>query len=108
MLRPLLVTLTAAWLLSAGAGAAQVLDRTPRTAVMTAMATEMAVLRPALVHPRRFASGGVEFWTGALEGRPVVLFLSGVSMTNAAMNTQLALDRFHIVRIVFSGVAGGV
>jgi adenosylhomocysteine nucleosidase len=108
MLRSLLITLAASWLLAAGPAAAQVLDRTPRTAVMTAMPTEMAVLRPALAHARRYRTGGIEFWTGELERRPVVLFLSGVSMTNAAMNTQLALDHFHIVRIVFSGVAGGV
>lgn len=29
-------------------------------------------------------------------------------MVNAAMTTQLALDRFPIARIVFSGVAGGI
>src|SRR5262249_55881787 len=49
-----------------------------------------------------------EFTTGTLEGKPVVLFLSGVSMVNAAMNTQRALDRFRISRIVVSGIAGGV
>jgi adenosylhomocysteine nucleosidase len=38
----------------------------------------------------------------------VVLFLSGVSMVNAAMITQLALDRFDITGIVVSGIAGGV
>ena len=89
-------------------GPAGVLDAAPRTAVMTAMPSEMAALRPALTHPRRIMAGGVEFWLGEIEGRPVVLFLSGVSMTNAAVNTQLALDRFVIRRIVFSGVAGGV
>jgi len=107
MLRSLLTAL-AAWLLTAGALHAQILDRTPRTAVMTAMPTEMAVLRRNLTLAHRYSSGGVEFWTGTLEGRPVVLFMSGVSMTNAAMNTQMALDRFHIRRIVFSGVAGGI
>ena len=43
-----------------------------------------------------------------LRGKPVVLFLSGISMTNAAMNTQLVLDRFNVTHIVFSGIAGGV
>jgi adenosylhomocysteine nucleosidase len=37
-----------------------------------------------------------------------VLFQSGVSMVNASMNTQRALDRFRVSRIVFSGIAGGV
>src|SRR3546814_19775006 len=48
------------------------------------------------------------FMTGMLEGRPVVLLLSGISMVNAAMNTQRVLDRFHITHLVFSGIAGGV
>jgi adenosylhomocysteine nucleosidase len=38
----------------------------------------------------------------------VILMSSGVSMVNAAMNTQLAIDHFRVKRIVFSGVAGGV
>jgi adenosylhomocysteine nucleosidase len=50
----------------------------------------------------------VEFTTGTLEGKPVVLFLSGISMVNAAMNTQLALDRFRVSHVVFTGIAGGV
>ncbi len=38
----------------------------------------------------------------------MVLVLTGVSMVNAAMNTQLVLDRFDVTGIVVSGVAGGV
>ena len=51
---------------------------------------------------------GVAFNTGTLEGHDVVLFLSGISVVNAAMTVQLALDHFAIERIVFSGIAGGV
>jgi adenosylhomocysteine nucleosidase len=34
--------------------------------------------------------------------------MSGVSMVNAAMSTQLAIDRFHPDAILFSGIAGGL
>ncbi len=84
------------------------LDETPRIAVMTAMPTELAALAPSITHSREFSAGRTRFITGELEGRPVVVFLSGVSMVNAAMTTELAIDRFNITRIVFSGVAGGV
>lgn len=47
------------------------------------------------------------FVTGTLAGKPVLVFPSGVSMVNAAMNTQLALDHFNVRGIVVSGVAGG-
>jgi adenosylhomocysteine nucleosidase len=50
---------------------------------------------------------GIDFESGSLEGKPIVLFLSGISMVNAAMTTQLALDHFLITRVVFSGIAGG-
>jgi adenosylhomocysteine nucleosidase len=83
-------------------------DATPRTAVVCAFGPEWTALRRFVVRPRETSVNGVRFVTGEIEGRPVVLFQSGVSMVNAAMTTQLALDRFHIRRIVFSGIAGGV
>ena len=78
------------------------------TAVVSAFPPEMALLRAELEDAASQSVNGVEFVTGRLEGRKVVLFLSGISMVNAAMTVQLALDRFPIGRIVFSGIAGGV
>ena len=83
-------------------------EDTPRTAVITAFAPEIVALEAAMTDRHQVVLSGATFTTGNLEGKPVVLFLSGVSMVNAAMNTQRALDRFHISRIVFSGIAGGV
>ncbi|HEY0436394.1 MAG TPA: 5'-methylthioadenosine/S-adenosylhomocysteine nucleosidase, partial [Phenylobacterium sp.] len=84
------------------------LDATPRTAVISAFASELVALTAAAGDKHVYRVSGTQFTTATLEGRPVVLFLSGVSMVNAAMNTQRALDRFHVTRIVFSGIAGGV
>ena len=84
------------------------LDTTPRVAVISAFDAELALLRAQLKGARSHRIQGVEFTTGELEGRSVVLLLSGISMTNAAMNTQRVLDRFAVTHIVFSGIAGGV
>jgi len=84
------------------------LDDTPRIAVISAFQPELTLLLNRLQGPAKHKVNGVEFTTGTLEGKPVVLFLSGISMTNATMNTQLVLDRFRITNIVFSGIAGGV
>lgn len=84
------------------------LDSTSRIAVMSAFAPELELLLARLQVPVRHQLNGLDFTTGTLQGKPVVLFLSGVSMVNASMNTQLALDRFNINAIVFSGIAGGV
>lgn len=84
------------------------LDATPRIAVLSAFGPELTLLLNRLQGPVSYSVNGVEFTTGTLEGKPVVLFLSGISMTNATMNTQRVLDRFNVRRIVFSGIAGGV
>jgi adenosylhomocysteine nucleosidase len=83
-------------------------DETPRIAVISAFQPELTLLLRQLQTPVRHRVNGVEFSTGTLQGKPVVLFLSGISMVNASMNTQLVLDRFNIQGIVFSGIAGGV
>jgi adenosylhomocysteine nucleosidase len=87
---------------------AQKLDDAPRTVVMTAFKPEWDALEGAIASPKSYSINGLTFLTGTLEGKPVVLMQSGVSVVNAAMNTQLVVDRFTVKRIVFSGIAGGV
>jgi adenosylhomocysteine nucleosidase len=94
--------------LGAAPASAKTLDNTPRTVVMTAFAPEWEALEHAVEKPKTYRINGLTFLTGRMEGKPVVLMQSGVSMVNAAMNTQLVLDRFKVKRIVFSGIAGGV
>ncbi|TAK80815.1 MAG: phosphorylase [Aquabacterium sp.] len=90
------------------AQAGVLLDRQPRIAVISAFTRELEALLRATKDRRDHRLNGSTFTTGTLEGKRVVLFLSGVSMVNAAMNTQLALDRFRVSHVVFSGIAGGV
>jgi adenosylhomocysteine nucleosidase len=82
-------------------------DRVARTAVVPAFGPEGdAVL--ALVNAKRTcAIAGRRFTTGRIGKTPVVVFLSGVGMVNAAMTTQLAIDHFKVRRLVMSGIAGG-
>ena len=83
-------------------------DDTPRMAILSAFAPELGLLRARLKNPQEHIVLGVTFITGQLESQPVVLGLSGISMVNAAMNTQLLFDRFHVTHLIFSGIAGGV
>ncbi|GHC82628.1 phosphorylase [Novosphingobium pokkalii] len=87
---------------------ARLLDPVPRTLVLTAYAPEWEAMAAVITHGRRVKVNDREIVLGTLAGRPVILMSSGVSMVNAAMNTQLAIDHFRVKRIVFSGVAGGV
>jgi adenosylhomocysteine nucleosidase len=86
---------------------AQTLDPTRRTAVISAFQPELVAFQPILRDRKEYVLNGTTFATGTIEGKPIVLFLSGISMVNAAMTTQFALDHFTIDRIIFSGVAGG-
>jgi adenosylhomocysteine nucleosidase len=82
-------------------------EATARIAVVSAFEPEWVALRGMVKGEKTCTLNGVDFVTGTIEHKPVVLFLSGVSMVNAAMNTQAALDHFNIRRLVFSGIAGG-
>lgn len=104
-LRLILVLLQLAWF-AVPARAAE--DMTPRLVVMSAFQPELTALAAATTDKKTVTYASTVFTTGMLEGKPVVLLLSGVSMVNAAMNTQLALDHFNARAIVFSGIAGGV
>ncbi len=51
---------------------------------------------------------GVKFSIGTAYGKRVIFFLTGISVVNAAMTTQLVLSEFEIRALLFSGIAGGI
>lgn len=83
-------------------------DTVPRVAIATAYAPEIEALMPFLQSGVEYQENGVSFWTGDMAGEEVILFATGISLVNAAMNTQLLIDHFNVEAIVVSGVAGGV
>ena len=85
-------------------------DPTPRIALVTSYAPEWhSLCRECaergipLTHQRL---NGIEFATAIIGAVPVVMYLSGMSMVNAAMSAQLLLDRFTVTAIILSGIAG--
>lgn len=83
-------------------------DVTPRVAIISAFGPEITKLMSSATVEKVVTVNNRSFTLAKLEGKEVVLFLSGVSMVNATMTTQLALDNFNITHILFSGIAGGV
>ncbi len=88
-------------------------DRGPEcTVVESAFEPELNAIEAALVpDATKFQVTrlkGVEFKTAQVGGRRVVFLLTGMSLVNAAMNTQLALDHFRVTALFFTGIAGGV
>jgi len=81
---------------------------TPRVGIVSAFGQEAAILVGQTRSSRTWTINGNRFTTGVLRGVPVVIVLSGVSMVNSTMVTQLMVDHFRVQRLVMSGIAGGV
>jgi adenosylhomocysteine nucleosidase len=86
----------------------RLLDDTPRLGVESAFDSELEILLSQTEGKKEYILNGKTFTTGTLKDVDVVLFLSGVSMINAAANTQLLFDNFNVTHLIFSGIAGGV
>ncbi|WP_092750071.1 5'-methylthioadenosine/S-adenosylhomocysteine nucleosidase [Acinetobacter boissieri] len=83
-------------------------DSTPRIAIIAAFGQEADLLLASLKNKKEYLIQGKKFTTGLLENKTVVITLSGISMTNAAMTTQLLADHFNSQKIIFSGIAGSL
>ena len=81
---------------------------TPRIGIVSAFGQEADILVAQTQAPHAWGINGNRFTTGVLRGVPVVIVLSGVSMVNSTMVTQLMVDHFKVQRLVMSGIAGGV
>lgn len=79
-----------------------------RTAILSALPEEQAGLSSALQAPECVVHAGRTFFCGTLEGQDVVLALSGIGKVAAATTATALIERFGAVRIVFTGVAGGL
>jgi adenosylhomocysteine nucleosidase len=84
------------------------LDSKPRLGIESAFDSELKLLLEKTSDKTAYILNGKTYTTGSLHGVDVVLSLSGVSMVNAAANTQLLFDNFNVVNLIFSGIAGGV
>lgn len=55
-----------------------------------------------------FTHAMVNFYTGKYEGVSVVAAFCGVCKVNAAIATQILIDKFDVTHIILAGVAGGL
>lgn len=76
--------------------------------IVGAMDEEIALLLEQLIHPKEEVQAGNRYYSGLLHGHEVVICKSGVGKVNAAITTQVLVDRYHIQRLLFTGVAGAV
>lgn len=79
-----------------------------RTAIIYAFDAEGQLLRSNMTLEDSLFSVGRVFWIGKLEGKDVIVVNSDIGMTNAAMTTQLLIDKFQPKEIIFTGICGGI
>ena len=48
------------------------------------------------------------FYDGRLDGRDVVMVISGVGKVSSALCTQILIDKYQVDVVIFAGIAGGV
>jgi len=80
----------------------------PRIGIVSAFGSEADILLGQTTKKHQYKINGNVFTTGQLEGNRIVIVLTGVSIENASMLTQLMIDHFHVNHLVLSGIAGGV
>ncbi|MGZ9587034.1 5'-methylthioadenosine/adenosylhomocysteine nucleosidase [Paenibacillus marinisediminis] len=76
--------------------------------IIGAMDEEIALLLQQLDTVKEDVQAGNRYYTGKMSGHQVVICKSGVGKVNAAITTQVLIDRFHVERVLFTGVAGAV
>jgi adenosylhomocysteine nucleosidase len=80
----------------------------PVTAILGAYGDEITLLLEKVENKKDHQIGGLTFTEGTLNGRHVVVALTGIGKVNAAITTTLAIEHFHPSEILFSGIAGGI
>lgn len=80
----------------------------PVTAILGAFGDEITWLLGKMNDKNEKVIQHIHFTEGTLNGRRVVVALTGIGKVNAAITTTLVLEHFHPSEVLFSGIAGGV
>jgi len=76
--------------------------------IIGAMAEEVQLIEQDLQQTTITSIAGMSFYEGLLFDSPIVLCKSGVGKVNAAVCTQILIDRFGVDCVLFTGVAGAL
>lgn len=79
-----------------------------RIAIMGALDQEIAILLDSMSSSKKLNRGGIDFYTGKLKGKKVVILKAGVGKVNASYSTAILTENFNPSMLIFTGVAGGL
>lgn len=78
-----------------------------KIAIIAAMEQEVAPIRKALENAKTETIANLQFTTGTLSGKEIILAKSGICKVNAAMSTTLLLHHYQPDFVINTGTAGG-
>lgn len=76
--------------------------------IIGAMSQEVENLKEAMSEVTVENRAGMEFCQGRLKGGDVVVVRSGIGKVNAAICSQILVDRYHVTAIINTGIAGSL
>lgn len=76
--------------------------------IIGAMSEEVEILKAEMQLKREHKQASMVFYEGDLLSHEVVVVTSGIGKVNAAVCTQILIDRFQVERIINVGIAGGL
>lgn len=75
-------------------------------AILGAMDAEIEKLLPEISQRQVHTVAANTYYTGLIQGKPVVVARSGVGKVNAAITTYVLINEFNVRSIIFTGIAG--
>lgn len=76
--------------------------------IIGAMEVEVEMLKEATNIEKIDKIAGMTFSKGELEGQEIVLVTSGIGKVNAAVCTQILVNKFDVTHVINTGVAGAI
>lgn len=76
--------------------------------IIGAMAEEVANLKAQMENVKIHTAAKMDFYEGNLKGNDVVVVRSGIGKVNAAVCSQILVDRYHVTGIINTGIAGSL
>lgn len=76
--------------------------------IIGAMDVEVDNLKASMENVKVLAMAGMDFYEGTISGKKVVVVKSGIGKVNAAICTQILIDKFDITQVINTGVAGSL
>ncbi len=77
-------------------------------AIIGAFDEELELLKAEMQESEIIEANNMRVVKGILNGKNVVLALSGMGKVNASMTTTYVIQQYHPQKIIFSGIAGGL